>query len=263
MIVFLRSWGAILLILPAVLLRPALRSRLKVTRHWAHLWRGVFIAASMHLGFYSMSVMPLATVTVLFFMAPIIATLLATVFFGERVGLHRSGAILAGFVGAAVILRPGFAMIEWGLLAALGSAVLFALALSLSGSVTKADGALSGAVSASLITGVLTLPVVIPIWSLPSTGFFWLLMGVIVATGLLRFFADLSAYHFAEAGLLAPISYLRLILIAVGAYFLFDEIPDAATWTGAALIIGSSLYIARREAILNRPKTVSAPEKLP
>lgn len=259
MIVALRSALITLAVLPGLLFVPALR-RMRFTRPGQHLVRGALIAGATHLAFYTIAHVPLATAIVLFFTAPIFATLIAAVFQGERVGPRRIGAAVAGFAGAVIILRPETGL-EPAMLAALGSSAMFAVALSMSRRLAQADGAAAAYVSSVVVTLLVSAPLAAPVFALPSGGWQWAVMAVVVVAGGLRGFADINAYRHAEAGLLAPFSYLRLVVTGVAAYFLFGEIPDRATILGATIIIGSTLYIARREAKLRkaRLRTASAP----
>lgn len=252
MAVMFRGGLTSIVILAAVLLWPRLRHNMRFSRPWLHLFRGTMIGISTNLGFYTIMMIPLATATVLFFTAPIFATILGVIFQRERVGPRRIAAVTAGFIGALVILRPGFDGFHPAMLTALGSSAFFAIALTLSRNLANADGVLSTYFSSVVITSIVTLPVAIPVWAVPDTTLVWVALAVVVVTSALRGFADIQAYRHADAALLAPIAYLRLILIGIGAYFLFSETIDIPTMIGAAIIISATLYIARRETALKR-----------
>ncbi|MBL1435628.1 MAG: DMT family transporter [Rhodobacteraceae bacterium] len=247
-IVFLRSVISSGVILLALILFARLRAHLRFSRPAQHLIRGSVIAASTHLGFYAIANLPMATVTVLFFLAPIWATLLAVLIHKEHVGPRRIMAITIGFAGAMVILRPGFASFEPAMLAALVSSMLFALALNMSRGLAQEDGAISVYFSSVVITAIISLPFAWPVMALPTDMRGSFALGIIVVAGALRGYADIEAYRHGEAGLLAPITYLRLVIIATSAYFLYNEVPDIYTIIGATIVIGSTLYIALREA---------------
>jgi len=231
-----------------------LRSQMRFSRPRMHLVRGLLIGFSTMLGFYSIAKLELATVTVLFFMAPIFATLLSIVFRGEQVGPRRWVAIFFGFLGACIILRPGFGAFHPAMLAALGSSAMFALALNFSRGLADADGPVATYVSSVVITTIVTLPFAWDTLAMPESGMVWALVAVCVVTGALRGVGDIQAYRLGEASVLAPITYLRLVFIGGAGYLLFDEVPDAATLAGAVVIIGATLYIALREAQLRRAR---------
>lgn len=246
MVVTLRA-GVTTLILLALL--PLIWRKLRFTSPRDHLVRGALIGVSTHMGFYTIANLPLATSTVLFFTAPIFATILAAVFQGERVGPRRWGAVIAGFLGALVILRPGINSLEPAMLAALTSSLLFALALSMSRRVARADGPLSAFASSVVVTLVISLPLALPVWKIPETTSVWIGVAILVICGAARNVGDIQAYRYADAGLLAPITYLRLVLIGGAGYFMFGEVIDTYTAAGATLIIASTLYIAHRARV--------------
>ena len=128
----------------------------------------------------------MATVTVLFFLAPIWATLLAVLIHKERVGPRRIMAITVGFAGAMVILRPGFASFEPAMLAALVSSMLFALALNMSRGLAQQDGATSVYFSSVVITAIISLPFAWPVMALPADMRGSFALGIIVVAGALR-----------------------------------------------------------------------------
>ncbi len=252
MVVMFRAGVTSLVLLALIIAWPRMRRNLRFSRPGLHLLRGGLIGVSTNLGFYTLAHIPLATATVLFFTAPIFATILGAVVHGERVGPRRIAAVIAGVIGALVILRPGFEAFHPAMLTALGSSALFSVALTLSRDLANADGALSTYFSSVVITVLVTLPVVVPVWEYPDTPILWFAMAIVVAMSALRGVADIQAYRYGEAAILAPIAYLRLVLIGVGAWLLFAETIDAATWVGAAIIISATLYIALREARLRK-----------
>ncbi len=264
MIVLLRAGLTTAAILAVIAASGAFRRKLTFTRPGLHLFRGTLIAVSTHLGFYALAHVPLATVSVLFFTAPIFATLLTGPMQGEYVGPRRWAAVIAGFMGAVIILRPttGF---DPAMLAALGSSLLFAIALLLSRRLAEADGPTSAYVSSVVVTVIVTIPVMGDAYALPQTGFVWLIVLVVLVTGAIRGVADIEAYRHGEASILGPITYLRLVLVGLAGYILYDEVVDGPTWIGAAIIIGAALYIARREALAaqNRRRARKAAEIVP
>lgn len=259
MIVLLRAGLTLAALLLAIAALPHLRARCRIRVPGLHLVRGVLIAVSIHLGFYTFAHIPLATATVLFFTAPIFATIIAALTQRERVGPRRIAAVAAGFLGALIILRPGFGTLHPAMLAALGASLLFAGALSLSRRVAESDGTFAALLSSVAITVVLSLPVALPHWALPPNWPAWLAMGLVIAGGVARNIADIEAYRHGEAGVLAPLAYLRIVVIGVAGYLLFDERLDGPTLLGAGAIVGSTLFIARREAALKRVKAPAVP----
>jgi len=138
------------------------------------------------------------------------------------------------------------------MLTAMGSSICFASALTMSRNLAQADGPLSTYFSSIVITTLITIPIVGTDLSLPQMSVSWIALILVSLTSMVRGIADIEAYRHAEAGILAPVAYLRLVFIGVGAYFMFGEKPDWQTLLGALIIIGSSLYIAQREAALKK-----------
>ncbi len=249
MVVLLRAGVTLLAVLP-ILALPRFRAQMRFSRPKMHLWRGLMVAVSTQLGFFTIANLPLATSTVLFFTAPIFATLLAGPINGERVGPRRWAAVLTGFVGALVILRPGLGGFDWAMLTALGSSLLFALSLATARGLADADGPISAFLSSVAITAVVGLPLALPVWQMPSGVWGWTGLAVLVGAGAARGVADIQSYRHGEAGVVGVIAYLRLVLIGLAGYVMFSETPDAYTMLGGAIIIGATLYIAQREARL-------------
>ncbi len=252
MLVVLRAIGGIVLVGVALGVTPQRVGAIRFSSRWLHVARGAMVGASTHLGFYAIGEMPLATATVLFFSAPIWTTLFAPMVLGERVGPRRWAAVLIGFVGVLIVVRPGSLEIGPPVFAALGSSALFAGVLLMSRKVANRDGPWATYLSSVVVTVLLSLPITLPIWHLPATGYGWFLLAVVTLSSMVRNIADIQAYRFADASFLGPLSYLRLIIIAIAAYAWFGEVPDAYTWVGGAVIIAAALYIAHRETAQNR-----------
>ncbi|MCB1366746.1 MAG: DMT family transporter [Rhodobacteraceae bacterium] len=248
MAVLFRAGITSILIALVLILFAGARRQMRFSRPGQHLLRGALIGVSTNLGFYTLAHIPLGTATVLFFMGPIFAAAMGVIMHGESIGPRRIAAIAAGFIGALIIIRPGFEAFHPAMLAALGSSLLFAMALTMSRNLANADGALSTYFSSVVITVLVTLPVALPVWEMPTKWITWGSVAALVAFSTLRGIADIQAYRHADAALIAPVSYLRLVVIGFAAWLLFGETIDNATLTGAAVIIGATLYIARRES---------------
>lgn len=228
------------------------------------LLRSVMTTGALFCGFYAISVLPLTTATVLFFTAPLYVTILAVPFFGETVGWRRGLATLTGFIGTIVVLRPGIAGFDPNMLFAIASSMLFAGVLLLGKRLSRTDTIGTMMIYAMVIAGLGSMPLAVMHWQTPAWQE-WALMVAVALFGTLRGFADTKGYAMGEASVMAPFQYSRIVVVAVAAYAIFDEVPDTPTIIGAAIIIGSSVYIAQREAKIGRggvgaPKTgIAAP----
>lgn len=258
MIAFLRSLLGLVALVP-FFWRSGAAARLRPKRPALHLLRAALIALALNGGFYAVAALPLATATILFFLAPIFATALAPVMAGEHVGARRWAAVAVGFAGALVVLRPGFGALEVGMLAAVGSSVCYALSLMLAKIAGGEDGPDAVFVSMTALVAVFTLPPALFVWETPGLGDggVWATVLAVAVFSVVRGYADIRSYISGEASVVAPVSYLRLPTIAFAGWLLFDERVDLWTWVGGAIIVGSTLYISLREAALRRRARVS------
>lgn len=216
---------------------------------------GLLMASSVSALFWSLLYLPLATALAIFFVEPLILTLFGAVFLGERVGWHRRAAILVGFVGAIVVLRPNIAAFGWAailpVIAAAGFAGMLTTLRTMRGSLdTLRTQAWSGGFSTLFLGLALAVGVAteVPLLQLtqpttPEWGLL-LLLGA-MATGFQLLFT--IAIRLAEASVLAPFQYLEIVTATALGYIIFNEFPDALTWTGTAIILASGLYVIHRE----------------
>lgn len=246
MIAFLRSAMGLVFVAP-LLLRPQGAVTLRLSRPGLHLLRGALVAVSLNFGFYAIWQLPLATATILFFLAPIFSTMLAPFMIGERVGVWRWSAIGVAFLGSMVVLRPGGAPLDLAVAAAVLSSLLFAVSLLLGKTASAADGSAAVFASTAILSAVLTLPMALFVWAAPTGGLVWLTLVALTCAGSLRSYADIRAFACGEASVVGPISYLRLPSVALVGWLLFGEVTDVWTWAGGALIVAAALVIALRE----------------
>ena len=246
MIVFLRSAVGLLFVLP-MMARADGRARLRVRRPWLHLLRGVLIALALNTGFYAIWKLPVATATILFFLAPVFSTMLAPLMVGERVGPTRWAAVGAGFLGALIVLRPDLGQIGLASLSAVVSALMFALVLLLGKIASREDGPDTVFFWSVVLPVVLTLPMALPVWSLPGWGLTWVALVALAVASSVRGYADIRAFAVGEASFVGPVSYLRLPAIGLAGWWLYGETLDAMTLLGGGIIAGSTLVIMLRE----------------
>ncbi|MGR3622635.1 DMT family transporter [Pseudophaeobacter sp.] len=226
---------------------------LKTRRPGIHAARltGAFTALSC--GIWAVSVLPLTTATTLGFAQVFFVALLALAFLNEAVGAHRIGAVLIGFIGVIVVMRPGVdglfdvhALIP--LLGAAGAAVAVTLVRKLS----QTESTATLLVYQSVFVGALAGIPLIWLWVTPDL-FGWLFlfaMGVLATVGQ---WVGIRALRLGEASVVGSMEYSKLIFAAVLGFVLFNEIPDRYTVLGACVIVGSSIYIFRREQLKRKP----------
>jgi len=256
---FLRCVVSFFLILPFVmsLHRREVRagrasSTSKISPRWRlHLARGLMVTVAMNCGYYAISQMPMATVTVIFFTAPLFITLLAVPMLGEVVGWRRWTATSVGFFGALIVLRPGTADFNLVMVFATLSSVLFAAALLIGKKLSTTEPPSTIMIYTAVITVFGSLPPAIYAW-VPLNWEQLLFIGVVSIFATTRSYTDIRGYAVGEASFIAPFSYFRLLFMGLAGFLLFGEVPEQPAMLGAVFIIGSSLYIARREAVHRR-----------
>ncbi|WP_299755291.1 DMT family transporter [uncultured Boseongicola sp.] len=246
----------------AFLLPLLLRSRfamLRTKRIGLHALRGVINIVAMLMFFTALSISPIAKVTALSFTAPIFMAILAVLLLGERFRIYRWLAILFGFLGMLIILRPGFVAIDTGALLVTGSAALWAVAMVLIKILSRTESSLTIVAYMGIFLGVFSIFPALWVWQ----PFGLQTLGWMVFIGFFGSIAQLSlsqALKETDPTALMPFDFLKLIWAAViGAWF-FAEVPDLYTWSGAAVIFLSGLFIAFRERqIKNRSPSATWP----
>jgi drug/metabolite transporter (DMT)-like permease len=233
----------VVLILPLLARSPGAWRTARLGRHAV---RGLLMLAALYAGYASLTRLPLATATALFFAAPLFVTALAPVLLGETVGWRRWAATAAGFAGVLVVLRPFGTAFSPVLLLPIVSSILFALVLLVGKTLSRTDRAGSLMLYGGVIMLIASLPAGLLAWRTPDTIEASLLLAVGVF-GTLRTYFDVKAYATGSASFVSPFQYTRLIMIVAAAWALFGEVPDGATLVGGVIIVASTLYIAHRE----------------
>jgi drug/metabolite transporter (DMT)-like permease len=239
---FTRSLFGLLIVLPWIVLRPhVLRSHYR----FRHLLRAALKLMSLILFFMAFAVAPLADVTAIAFTSPIFVTLGAWIFLAERPQSLRVVAMIIGFAGVLVVIRPGQqAELPAGLLLAMGGALLTATIQLILKPMSARDST-ETLVAWNLL---LTVPLAaIPawfVWSAPSM-FEWLLLSIQGVLGAMSMGMVTRAFALTEASLLAPIDFLRLPMVAVLAYLIFDQVSGVTTLLGGVLIFIATLMMTR------------------
>lgn len=244
-VVWARYMFHFLIILPILVWRFGIRS-LWPSRVFEQILRSGLLLAATMLFFGALARMPLADTLALFFVSPLVVTAFAPLFLGEAVGLRRWLAVLTGFVGVCIIIRPGFAELQWGVLLALGAGVVHGFYLIATRKLAGSSPPLVTLAYTAVVGAVIMSVMVLPAWITPSPTDFtlMLLMGLIAATG---HFLIIKAFDHASAPVLAPLGYSEIIMATVVGYLWFGDFPDLWSWIGIAIIIASGIYISFRE----------------
>ena len=200
--------------------------------------------------FYGLSITVLAEATALGFTVPIFATILSILFLKEKIRIRRFSALIIGFIGTLIVLRPDIS-IQIGSLLIIFSSLLWSICLIFIKQLTKTDNAITISLYAGIGLIPATLFVAIPVWVTPTIHQIIILLFISFAGTLAQTLMN-SAFKHAEVAMLIPFDFLRLIWAALLGYTLFVETPEITLWLGGTLILGSTSYIAWREMKLKK-----------
>ncbi len=244
---FLRYLFGSLFLLPIVF-RLGLYRSLHTRRLPLHLFRGAIHTAGMMLWFVALPLTTLAEITALGFTGPIFVTIGAALFLAEKVRLRRWIAVIVGFIGAMIIIRPGFSQLHLGVLCILISTPIFSASNLISKALARTDSANTIVIWQNIVIVACAAPFALAFWQTPS----WVEVLWFLAAGLcgtLGHICQQRGYQLADITLLQPIGFLSLIWNTLLGLFLFTQKPDFWTFVGAAVIFGSAMYISHREAV--------------
>ena len=232
----------------SVLLLPLRGRALLRTRHWRwHALRAVMFVLMTGLNFYALQYLQLAVTSSIMFIVPIVTALMAAPMLGETIDRRRWVAIIAGFVGVLVIVRPGSAAFHPAMLLAVGNATLYALFNLMTRRLAAYDPPETIQYVPALGAAILLAPFALVAWESPEG---WLectvacLMG---ALGGLGHYLLALAHRYAPATVIAPFLYQQVLYMALFGYLVFGDVPAPAVWIGAAIVVGSGLYLFARE----------------
>ena len=217
------------------------------------LIRGLILLTANVCFFYSISIISLAKALTLAFVAPLIVTAFSPIFLGEKVGYRRWSAVIIGFIGSMVVIRPGFVEINLASLAALGTGVMYGFYLIITRKLSSSDNPLltlllTGVVGAIIISFVMPF-----VWVKPTLNQ-WSMMAAIGIFACIGHLFIILSLKYADASKLAPFSYFEIVTNIIIGYYFFSDFPDKWTFLGLFIIILSCIYISRRENIIKRHK---------
>ena len=210
------------------------------------IFRGLILLSANILFFYSISVISLAKALTLAFIHPLIVTALSPLFLKEKVGIKRWFAVLIGFIGVLIVIRPGFIELNMPSLAAFGTGVCYGFYLMITRKLSNTDNPLltllfTGVVGAIIMTSI--MPVV---WVPPTLNQWYMLACIGLVASVAHGFIIIS-FRMAEASKLAPLSYSEIITNIIIGYYVFSDMPDKWTFVGLFVIMLSGIYVWRRE----------------
>ena len=222
------------------------------------LFRGLILLCANMLFFYAISIISLTKALTLAFVAPLIVTALSPFILGEIVGYRRWLAVIIGFIGSLIVIRPGLIEFNLATLAALGTGFFYGIYFIITRKLHTADSPLltlliTGVVGAIILSAYMPFSWIEPN---PNQWLFMFCIGLCASVG--HFFLILSL-KYADASKLAPFSYFEIVTNVIIGYYFFSDFPDIWTWVGLLIIINSGIYISIRV----RSRVVNVPFKGP
>jgi drug/metabolite transporter (DMT)-like permease len=250
-VVFIRYAGQF--VLAAAFFLPGRGATLFETRRpGLEVLRGLCLLGSTVLNFIALTMLPLTITSAIGFTMPLILCALSIPLLGETVGWRRWLAIVVGFAGVLIIVRPGTDAFHPAVFLSIGTAVFTALYMLLTRKLAGVDSATTQQFYASLVATVCLLPFAFGNWQWPVDAVGWACFFAIGAAALIGHQFVTTAHRYAPASVLAPFGYFQIIFMTASSWFVFNQPPDVWIFVGAPIVIGSGLYIWLRERQLSR-----------
>ena len=208
--------------------------------------RGMTLLSANVCFFYSISVISMAKALTLAFIAPLVTTALSPIILGEKVGIKRWSAVIVGFIGSLVVIRPGLIEFNIATIAALGTGFFYGVYLIITRKLHSVDNPLLTLLLTGVVGAIISTLFVPIVWiNLSQSQWLWLaLMGIFACLGHLLLIYSL---RYADASKLAPFGYFEIITNIILGYYFFKDFPDFWTFTGLFIIVSSGVYVFRRE----------------
>lgn len=211
-----------------------------------HGLRAGFLILATFCFFLSLTYLPIADALAIFFVQPLIVTVLSALVLKEAVGPRRWAAVAVGFVGTLIIIRPGFVEVNPGSLLALAAGTFLAVYFVMTRHVTGQAHAMVTTFQTSAM-GVAMISLAMPLVWVPPSPQQWLMFAGLGTVATFGHFLVVRAYDYAEASLLAPLAYTEMVMATVLGWYFFGDFPDLWTWIGVSVLIACAFYISVRE----------------
>jgi len=248
---FLGQFALILLLVPAFGILSA--KGLFITRRpGLQLIRSLMMAATTGFNFVALKYLRLDQTISIIFLTPLVVALLAGPFLGEWVGWRRAVAILVGFAGILLVVRPGFADVHPAVLYSFAAMLAYAAFSLLTRHLVAYDPPLVTLFYSMFVGTLLPIPFVLDQWVAPPSALAWLLLlslGILGGTG---HYLYILAHRLAPASTVGPFIYLQAVSMTALGYIVFADVPDVWTIAGLCVVIASGIYLIHREHIVAR-----------
>ena len=208
--------------------------------------RGITLLSANICFFYSISIISMAKALTLAFIAPLVTTALSTIILRENVGMKRWSAVIVGFIGSLLVIRPGLVEFNLATLAALGTGFFYGVYLIITRKLHTVDNPLLTLLITGVVGAIISSLFVPIIWiNLSQSQWLWLaLMGIFACLGHLLLIYSL---RYADASKLAPFGYFEIVTTIILGYYFFQDFPDIWTFIGLFIIISSGVYVYKSE----------------
>lgn len=236
------------LVFLAIFSRSGIISQMKTSRPFLHIARSITLMIGTVSFFTALIYLSLPEAVAINFVAPLLVTALSIPFLGEKVGPRRWAAIFVGFLGVLVIIRPGLGVMHWAAFLPLITAISYAGYQIMTRIAGRTEDTKTSLFWTSTV-GVIVMSCIVPfVWKAPDATA-WVIM---VATGAVFGFGHyllIRAFEVAAVSTLSPFLYTQIIWVTIISIVVFDQFPDQFSILGAAIVIGSGLYIWHRETL--------------
>ena len=251
-ITWARYFFTVFLVLPLMLL--FFKKELKWSENpKLQFYRGLTLFFANICFFYSISVISMAKALTLAFVAPLITTVLSPFFLGEKVGFRRWSAVIVGFIGILVVIRPGLIEFNFASFAAVGTGCFYGVYLIITRKLHSTDSPLLTLLLTGVVGAIIGTFIVPMVWVNPTlVQWSWLIiMGLFACLGHILLIYSLK---YADASKLAPFGYIEIVPNIILGYYFFNDLLDLLSFIGLFIIISSGLYVIRREYIVKISK---------
>ena len=208
--------------------------------------RSTFVALGVGLFYWAVNFIDIADATAMVFIAPLIVTALSPSILSEPIGFKRTCAVIIGFIGVLIILRPSFDGERTGYFIALGAGIFIAAYYITNRKLANEASVLASTFYTSSLGTIMLVPLLWYFWTMPLINDIWILLGFAVLATLGQIFM-IGAFSLAAANIIAPFVYTQIIWATIIGYLLFDAFPDEWSWFGILIVVAAGIYIAIRE----------------
>jgi drug/metabolite transporter (DMT)-like permease len=246
MVVWLRF--ATHVVVAGAVLFPIKGLALVKTSHWRwHLVRALMFMAMTGINFWALQYLQLTVTSSIFFSVPLIIALASASFLGEKLPTGKWIAIIVGFAGVLVIVRPWGAEFHPAMLASVVNALLYAVFMMMTRRLAAYDSPETIQYLPAVGAAIGLAPFAIAAWEMPDTWLEWTVACLMGVLGGLGHYLLALAHRYAPASVIAPFLYQQVIYMALFGYLVFGDVPSGWVWLGATVVIGSGLYLFARE----------------